>query len=212
MKVLVTGFDPFGGESINPSWEAVRQLPDWIAGAEIRKARLRTAARAAEETIQTLMREEAPQIVLCVGQAGGRFGVTPERVALNLDDFRIPDNDGDQPVDTPIFEDGAPALFSNLPVKSMVQAIRIAGYPASLSDSAGTFVCNHVMYTILYHIAKEFPAMRGGFLHVPFVPSQVVERPSTPSMSLPDITAALEIAIAAAVAAYDGRQTGAPLS
>ena len=158
------------------------------------------------------MREEAPQIVLCVGQAGGRFGVTPERVALNLDDFRIPDNDGDQPVDTPIFEDGAPALFSNLPVKSMVQAIRIAGYPASLSDSAGTFVCNHVMYTILYHIAKEFPAMRGGFLHVPFVPSQVVERPSTPSMSLPDITAALEIAIAAAVAAYDGRQTGAPLS
>ena len=97
----------------------------------------------------------------------GRFGVTPERVALNLDDFRIPDNDGDQPVDTPIFEDGAPALFSNLPVKSMVQAIRIAGYPASLSDSAGTFVCNHVMYTILYHIAKEFPAMRGGFLHVP---------------------------------------------
>ena len=134
-----------------------------------------------------------------IGQAGGRFGPTPERTAVNIDDFKIPDNEGNQPIDLPIFEDGQPAYFSNLPVKAIVQAIKDAGYPSSLSDSAGTYVCNHVMYGILYYIDKEFPGVKGGFIHVPFATSQVIEKQNAPSMSLTDITAALEAAIRTAV-------------
>ncbi|HIU30856.1 MAG TPA: pyroglutamyl-peptidase I [Candidatus Caccousia avistercoris] len=209
MKVLITGFEPFGGETVNPSWEAVKLLPRQVAGAELVRLRLPTAARASLEALHRAMREEAPDIVMAVGQAGGRFGVTPERVALNLDDFSIPDNAGDQPIDTPIFADGAPAYFSNLPVKAMVQAIREAGYPASLSHSAGTYVCNHVMYGILYYMDKEFPSMRGGFLHVPFSTAQAAGRQNAPSMSLPDIASALEAAVKAAVLCQtDLRQAG----
>ena len=134
-----------------------------------------------------------------VGQAGGRFGVTPERVAINITDARIPDNEGNQPIDEPVFADGDAAYFSNLPVKAMVQAIKDAGYPSSLSNSAGTYICNHVMYGILYYIHKEFPDVRGGFIHVPYAASQAVNKPNTPSMAIADITAALEAAIEAAV-------------
>ena len=199
MKVLITGFDPFGGESINPAWEAVKVIKDEIAGAEIVKMQIPTVVGKSIAKIHDKMVEINPDIVIAVGQAGGRFGVTPERVAINVTDARIPDNEGNQPIDEPIFADGDAAYFSNLPVKAMVQEIKNAGYPTSLSNTAGTYICNHVMYGILYYIQKEFPNVRGGFIHVPFAASQVVNKPNTPSMAIADITAAIEAAIKAAV-------------
>ena len=203
MKVLVTGFDPFGGEPINPAWEAVKAMKDTIAGAEIIKVQIPTVVGKSIEKIHQKMKELQPDLVISVGQAGGRFGVTPERVAINVTDARIPDNEGNQPIDEPIFPDGPAAYFSNLPVKAMVQAIKDAGYPSVLSNSAGTYICNHVMYGILYYIEKEFPNVRGGFIHVPYAPSQVVNKPSTPSMALADITASLEAAVAAAISSKE---------
>ena len=203
MKVLVTGFDPFGGEPINPAWEAVKAMKDTIAGAEIVKMQIPTVVGKSIENIHQKMKELQPDLVISVGQAGGRFGVTPERVAINVTDARIPDNEGNQPIDEPIFSDGPAAYFSNLPVKAMVQAIKDAGYPSVLSNSAGTYICNHVMYGILYYIEKEFPNVRGGFIHVPYAPSQVVNKPSTPSMALADITASLEAAVAAAISSKE---------
>ena len=199
MKVLVTGFDPFGGESINPAWEAVKVIKDEIAGAEVVKMQIPTVVGKSITKIHDKLVEINPDIVIAVGQAGGRFGVTPERVAINVTDARIPDNEGNQPIDEVIFEDGDAAYFSNLPVKAMVQAIKDAGYPSVLSNTAGTYICNHVMYGILYYIQKEFPNARGGFIHVPYATSQVVNKPNTASMSLADITASLEAAIKAAV-------------
>ena len=203
MKVLVTGFDPFGGEPINPAWEAVKAMKDTIAGAEIIKTQIPTVVGKSIEKIHQKMKELQPDLVISVGQAGGRFGVTPERVAINVTDARIPDNEGNQPIDEPIFPDGPAAYFSNLPVKAMAQAIKDAGYPSVLSNSAGTYICNHVMYGILYYIEKEFPNVRGGFIHVPYAPSQVVNKPSTPSMALADITASLEAAVAAAISSKE---------
>lgn len=199
MKVLITGFDPFGGESINPAWEAVKLLPDEIAGAQIVKLQIPTVVNKSIHKIYDSICAEKPDIVLSIGQAGGRFAVTPERVAINITDARIPDNEGNQPIDVPIFEDGDAAYFSNLPVKAMVQAIKDAGYPSVLSNTAGTYICNHVMYGILYYIKKEFPNIRGGFIHVPYAASQVVNKPATPSMSLADIAASIEAAVKAAV-------------
>ena len=199
MKVLITGFDPFGGETMNPAWEAVKLLKDEIGGAQIIKLQIPTVVGKSIQKIHEKMQEIHPDIVISVGQAGGRFGVTPERVAINVTDARIPDNEGNQPNDVPIFEDGDTAYFSDLPVKAMVQAIKHAGYPSVLSNSAGTYICNHVMYGILYYIQKEFPGVRGGFIHVPYATAQVVDKPQTPSMSLADIAASLEAAVEAAV-------------
>ena len=199
MNVLITGFDPFGGEPINPAWEAVKAMKDEIAGATITKLQIPTVVNKSIAKVHEKMLELRPDIVISIGQAGGRFGVTPERVAINVTDARIPDNEGNQPIDEPIFADGDAAYFSNLPVKAMVQEIRNAGYPSTLSNTAGTYICNHVMYGILYYIQKEFPNVRGGFIHVPYTVSQVVNKPATPSMAIADITAALEAAVKAAV-------------
>lgn len=199
MKILITGFDPFGGESVNPALEAVKLMKDEIAGAKIVKLEIPTVFHKSVEKIHATMKAEKPDVVLSIGQAGGRFGVTPERVAINVDDARIKDNEGNQPIDVPVFADGAPAYFSSLPVKAMVEAIKAKGLPASLSNSAGTFVCNHVMYGVLYYIDKEFPGVRGGFIHVPFITNQVVTKTNVPSMALADITEALEAAVEAIV-------------
>ena len=199
MKILITGFDPFGGEPVNPALEAVKLMKDEIAGAKIIKLEIPTVFRKSVEKIHEMMKAEQPDVVLSIGQAGGRFGVTPERVAINVDDARIKDNEGNQPVDTPIFTDGEVAYFSNLPVTAMVEAIKNKGLPSTLSNSAGTFVCNHVMYGVLYYIHKEFPNVRGGFIHVPFITDQVVTKPNVASMALADITEALEAAVEAIV-------------
>ena len=199
MKILLTAFEPFGGDTVNPAQEAVRLVPGEVAGARIVKIDVPVVVGKSIETVRRAMEQEKPDAVLCIGQAGGRIGLTPERVAINIDDARIPDNEGNQPIDRPIYPDGAAAYFSNLPVKAMVAAIREAGVPASLSNSAGTFVCNHLMYGVLYHIAKSYPGMRGGFMHVPFLHEQVMNRPNTASLSTQDIVIGIEAALKAIV-------------
>lgn len=205
MKILVTGFDPFGGEAINPALEAVKALPDTILGAEVVKLEIPTVFGKSAEVVKAAILAEKPDVVLAIGQAGGRFSITPERIAINVDDARIPDNEGNQPIDVPIQTDGAAAYFTQLPIKAMVKQIKDAGYPAALSNSAGVFVCNHIMYQVLYLIDKEFPNMKGGFIHVPFIAQQVVNKPNQPYMSLTDITASLEKAIEAIVL-FDGKE------
>lgn len=195
MKILITGFDPFGGEPINPALEAVKKLPKQIGDAEVITLEIPTVFGKSLEKIEEAIKIHNPDVVISIGQAGGRFGITPERVAINIDDARIKDNEGNQPIDTSIHEDGEAAYFTNLPVKAMVSEMVKAGLPASLSNTAGTFVCNHVMYGVLYMIDKKYPHIRGGFIHVPYIPNQVTSKPNTPSMSLEDITKGLEICI-----------------
>ena len=197
MKILVTGFDPFDKEPINPSIEAVKRLADEINNAKIIKLMIPTVHTKSVEVIEKAIIEHNPDVVISVGQAGGRFDITPERVAINLDDFRIPDNEGFQCFDQTIKEDGESAYFSNLPVKAMVEEIKSAQISASLSNTAGTFVCNHVMYNILYLIDKKYPNLKGGFIHIPFIREQVINKPNTPAMSLDEIVIGLTAAITA---------------
>ena len=164
MKLLLTAFDPFGGESVNPALEAVKIVQEQVGTVSVVKLEVPTVFGKSIETVAKAIEEHRPDAVLCIGQAGGRYGLTPERVAINLDDARIKDNEGNQPIDTEIFADGEPAYFATLPIKAMVQAIREAGFPASVSNTAGTFVCNHLMYGVLYTLAKSYPGVRGGFM------------------------------------------------
>ncbi|MCR2044509.1 pyroglutamyl-peptidase I [Anaerosalibacter massiliensis] len=199
MKILVTGFDPFGGEKINPAYETIKRLDNNIKKAEIVKLEIPTVFQKSIKVLNKKIAKEKPDVVLCIGQAGGRYDITVERVAINIDDARIRDNEGKQPVDEHIFYDGDTAYFSNLPIKAMVKNIRRGNIPASISNSAGTFVCNHIMYGLLYLIDKKYPDIRGGFIHVPFLPQQVVDKNNTPSMNLKDITKALTLAIEGAI-------------
>lgn len=199
MKILVTGFDPFGGETVNPALEAVKSLPSEIHGAEVHWVAIPTVFYKAAEVLETAIVRYQPDAVLCIGQAGGRASLTPERVAINQDDARIPDNQGNQPIDTPIRQDGQAAYFSTLPIKAMVQAIKEEGLPATVSNTAGTFVCNHLMYQALYLADKKFPHMRSGFMHIPYMTEQVVNKPNTASMNLTDIVRGIEAAIGAIV-------------
>lgn len=205
MKILVTGFDPFGGESLNPAWEAVKKIPDTINGAEIKKVMIPTVFGKSAEVTEQAIEEFQPDYVLNIGQAGGRFELTPERVAINVDDARIPDNDQAQPIDAAIKEDGAAAYFTQLPVKAMVTAMKEAGVPASVSNSAGTFVCNHIMYQVQYMIDQKYPDLKGGFMHVPFIPSQVLDKPGKPAMNLEDIAKGITKALEAIVE-FDGKE------
>ena len=200
MKILVTGFEPFGGAVINPAYEAVKLLPDVIVGAEVIKIEIPTVFGRDEEVVRAAVEKHHPDAVLCVGQAGGRSGNTVEKVAINLMEARIPDNEGKQPLDTPIREDGENAYFASLPVKSMVQYMKEAKIPARVSYTAGTFVCNDIMYRVLYMIDKEYPHMRGGFVHVPYLPEQTLDLPEgTPSMPAEMIAKALACGIRAIV-------------
>ena len=199
MKILVTGFDPFGGEKVNPALEAVKSLPSKIRGAEIAWVEIPTVFYKASKVLEAEIEKYQPDVVLCIGQAGGRASLTPERVAINQDDARIPDNQGNQPIDTPIREDGQAAYFSTLPIKAMVKAIKEEGLPATVSNTAGTFVCNHLMYQALYLADKKFPNMRAGFMHIPYMTEQVVNKPNTASMCLTDIVRGIEAAIGAIV-------------
>ena len=199
MKILVTGFDPFGGEKVNPALEAVKSLPSEIHGAEIHWVEIPTVFYRSAEVLEAEIVRFQPDAVLCIGQAGGRASLTPERVAINQDDARIPDNQGNQPIDTPIRLDGQAAYFSTLPIKAMVQAIKEEGLPATVSNTAGTFVCNHLMYQALYLADKKFPHMRAGFMHIPYMTEQVINKPNTASMNLTDIVRGIEAAIGAIV-------------
>ncbi|MCA5013006.1 MULTISPECIES: pyroglutamyl-peptidase I [unclassified Enterococcus] len=200
MKVLVTGFDPFGGESRNPSYEAVKLLPDRIAGATIVKAEIPTEFEKSSVILKRLLEEMKPDIVICVGQAGGRSAISFERVAINLAEARIPDNKGNQPVGAKLELDGETAYFTNLPIKAMRKNVVAHELPADISYTAGTFVCNAVMYRLLYLIDREYPDVRGGFIHVPFEPGQVLDRaPGTACLPLQTICDGLYYAIEACV-------------
>ena len=197
--VLVTGFTPFGGERTNPSWEIVRALPDCVAGYRVEKLRVATefgkATGATTKAIDTLQ----PAIVLCFGQAGGRTRIGVERIAINVDDARIADNAGNQMIDQTIRTDGPAAYFCTVSIKAMVAAMTKAGVPAEVSNTAGTFVCNHLIYGVLHHIAINKHAARAGFIHVPYLESQVLDKPNAAAMSLATMITGGKAAIMAAI-------------
>ena len=195
-KLLITGFDPFGGESINPSWEAVKLLPDIVGDYEIHKMEIPTVFYKAFEMISKKAEEIKPDVIIAVGQAGGRKEITPERVGINLMDASIPDNEGNKINDKAIIENGENAYFTTLNVKKMVEAIKEAGLPASVSLSAGAFVCNNVLYLLLDKYKGT--NVKAGFIHVPFIPSQLENKKNKeilPSMEICDIAKGLEAAI-----------------
>lgn len=200
MKLLLTAFEPFGGEESNPSLEALRLLPDRLEGWDILKLSLPVAFGLSLSALETALDEHRPDAVLCLGQAGGRVELTPERVAINVDDAGIPDNLGQQPIDRPIRAGGPAAYFSTLPVKAMAAAIRAEGLPASVSNSAGTYVCNHLMYGLLDMLAASHPDTRGGFMHVPFTDEQAARHGAgTPGLPLSDIAAGVTAALRAII-------------
>ncbi len=197
MKILVTGFDPFGGESVNPSWEAAKLLPPRIGDCEIIKLMLPTEFVRAEELLLAAVDTHSPRIVVCTGQAAGRAELSFERVAVNLRDASIPDNAGYTPADEAVFSGGREAYFATLPVKVMAEAVRAAGLPAGLSLSAGSYVCNDVMYTLLRRL--DGTDAIGGFIHLPLSSAQAEGRtPPPPSMEISDMARGLEAAIIAA--------------
>ena len=191
MKIIVTGFDPFGGEKINPSIECVKALPD-IEGVELIRLELPTVFKESAKRLNEVINDVKPDAVLSVGQAGGRAGITMERIAINVDDARIPDNISQQPIDEAIQLDGEAADFTTLPIKRIVKAIREAGISAEVSNSAGTFVCNHIMYQALFAATKADKPFKAGFMHIPFIPEQTTDKPSLP---LEESTKAVQIAI-----------------
>lgn len=198
--VLVTAFEPFGGERVNPALEALQRLPDELDGIQIFKLQVPTVFGEAIRVAAQRLDDLRPDVCLCVGQAGGRAEISVERVAINVDDARIPDNAGAQPVDVPVAPDGPAAYFSTLPIKAIAEGIRAAGIPAVVSNTAGTFVCNHLMYGVLHTIHRQGLATRAGFIHIPFLPEQAAGKSAgTPSMSLADIVTALETAIRVAL-------------
>lgn len=198
MSILVTGFDPFGGEQRNPSWEVAQALPTTLAGLPVHRVQLPTVFGAAGRVLMETVHRCRPSLVLCLGQAGGRAALTVERVGINLRDARIPDNTGAQPVDQPVCPGGPAACFSTLPTRTMVEAIRGGGLPAALSYTAGTFVCNEVMYTLLEAAQRERLPLWGGFLHVPYLPAQTADKPGQPSMALTDMVRGVTLALEAA--------------
>ena len=189
-KLLITGFDPFGGEKINPSWEAVKGLSDIIGEYELCKLEIPTVFGLAAQKVLEKAAEIHPDVILCIGQAGGRNAVTPERIGINMRDARIADNAGNQPLEARILADGADGIFSTVPVADMVRAIQAAGLPANVSNTAGTFVCNDTLYTLLHHFAGT--SVRAGFIHVPYLPEQ-----GEPALPLEQITQALTAAVSA---------------
>jgi pyroglutamyl-peptidase len=191
--ILITGFAAFGGEKINPSWEAVKQLDQLIIDEHQLIARqLPCSFAESSEHLNKLLEELQPQIVLNIGQAGGRLDISLERVAINLDDARIADNLGAQPIDQTIIKDAPNAYFTNLPLKALLQAARNNGVPASISYSAGTFVCNHVFYTLMHWINTLNPAIRGGFIHIPYLPEQAAALGAQPSMTQETVISGLK--------------------
>ena len=197
MKLLLTAFEPFGGEAVNPAEEAMGRMPDRVGDVEIVKLAVPVTFAGCLAPVAEAIEREAPDAVLCLGQAGGRAAITPERVAVNVDDARIPDNAGEQPVDRPAVPGGPAAYFATLPVKAMAEAIRAAGVAAEVSNTAGTFVCNHLMYAVLHLLAGRHPGVRAGFMHVPFVPEQTGDKPGQPSMPLADMVRGLTAAVGA---------------
>jgi len=197
--VLLTGFAPFGGESTNPSWEAVQALEgEVVAGHRIVARCLPVEFDASLHALQQALDELVPSLVICVGQAGGRAQMSLERVAINVIDARIPDNAGAQPIDEPVAADGPAAYFTSLPIKAMLAALRNAGFPAEISQTAGTYVCNHVFYALM-HALRGLPGVRGGFVHIPYSPAQAALHAGAPSLPSTVVAQALRLAVGIAL-------------
>ncbi|HCV78102.1 pyroglutamyl-peptidase I [Pseudomonas oryzihabitans] len=197
MTLLLTGFAPFGGETLNPSWEAVRRLDgERLGDLTVVAAQLPTEFGAALRVLDELLERHRPTLVVAVGQAGGRAELSLERIAINVDDARIPDNAGRQPIDEPVVADGPAAYFSTLPIKAMTRVLRDAGIPAAVSQTAGTFVCNHVFYGLLHRLQGS--GVRGGFIHIPYLPAQAAHQPGASSMALETLIAGLRLALTCA--------------
>ena len=206
---LLTGFAPFGGESSNPSWEAVRRLAGKsVLGHRIVARCLPTAFGNSLEALRQAIGDTEPALVLCVGQAGGRAQLSLERIANNIDDARIPDNDGARPIDEPVVAGGPAAYFSDLPIKAMLAALREAGIPAEVSQSAGTYVCNHVFYGLM-HALRSSPGVRGGFVHIPYSPAQAAQHPGAASLPIDVVAEGLRIALRIALATREDRRMSA---
>ena len=197
--ILLTGFAPFGGEELNPSWQAVAALDgERIGGHRVMARLLPVEFGASLDALRVALEHVRPALVLCVGQAGGRAQLSLERVAINVDDARIPDNAGAAPVDAPIAADGPAAYFATLPIKAMLAALREAGIPAEVSQTAGTYVCNHVFYGLM-HALRATPGVRGGFVHIPYSPQQAARHAGAPSLALETVVQALRIALETAI-------------
>jgi pyroglutamyl-peptidase len=208
-RILLTGFDPFGGESINPSWEAVRALDGKrIGGHRIVARQLPTEFAGSLRLLKAAMREVEPAIVLGVGQAGGRTQLSIERVAINVQDARIADNAGAKPIDEPVIAGGPAAYFSTLPIKAMLAALHAHGLPAEISQTAGTYVCNHIAYAML-HLAANKRDVRAGFIHIPYLPQQAAHTRGAASMAQSDVIRGLDIALRSAIATGVDRKLSA---
>ncbi len=198
LRLLVTGFEPFGGEVVNPSMQAVLGLAaEPPPGLVLHTGILPVSHRRAPPALRDMVARHRPDVVIATGQAGGRAEVSVERIGINVNDFAIPDNDGAQPAEVPVIAGGPAAYFSGLPVKAMAAALRQAGVPAHVSNTAGTHLCNHTLYLLCHLAATAYPGMRCGFLHMPFLPGQVVRHPGQPSMPAATLVAALRTAIRA---------------
>jgi len=207
--VLLTGFAPFGGETDNPSWNAVSYLDGAvIAGHRIVARRLPVEFGASVDALRDMIDMLAPALVLCVGQAGGRSQLSIERVAINVDDARIPDNVGAAPVDQPIVSGGPAAYFATLPIKAILSDLRDAGIAAEISQTAGTYVCNHVFYGLM-HALRARPAIRAGFVHIPYSPEQAAHHPGAPSLPVETVVMALRIALDTALTTRHDRRIAA---
>lgn len=199
-SILLTGFDPFGGETANPSLEAVMKLEgEIIEGHTVISRVIPTVFGESAAQLIDYVRELNPLFIICVGQAGGRADISIERVSINKDDARIPDNKGNQPIDTEVIANGPVGYWSTLPIKAIVSALKLNGIPSSVSNTAGTFVCNHLFYSLMHELAHSKNQSRGGFVHIPFLPEQVIDRPHQPSMELGTIVTALRIVIEATI-------------
>ena len=199
-KILLTGFEPFGGESVNPALEAVKRLDGAVIGDACVK--ICSLPVVKEKSLQVLYKEideSKPDLIVAVGQAGGRAEMSLERVAINIDDYRIKDNEGNQPIDEMIISEGPAAYWTTLPIKAMLTAARQAGVPAGVSNSAGTFVCNHVFYGLMHHLQREKATARGGFIHIPYLPEQAAKNAGQPSMSIETIVLGLKVMLEAAL-------------
>lgn len=195
MKILMTGFDPFGGESINPAFEAVKKMPEKIKGVQIIKKEIPTVFQKSIQVLEEAINTYEPDWVICVGQAGGRDKISVEKVAINYDQARIADNEGNQPLNSPIVPGAPTAYFSSLPVQAIAKNWQDHKIPGEISYTAGTFVCNHIFYGLMNLISKNHPNIRGGFIHVPFLPEQTLDKKNMPHMSLEMMTKALELAV-----------------
>ena len=185
-RILLTGFEPFDKDSVNSSWEVVRALDgELIAGGVVHAVQLPCVFGAAMQVLDEALAQLQPTLIISLGLASGRSDITPERVAINIDDARIPDNAGHQPIDQAVVRDAPAAYFSTLPIKAMVRHLRDAGIPASVSNTAGTFVCNHVFYALMHRLTRRAgPGVRGGFIHIPALPQQAAQHPGIASMAL----------------------------